>query len=173
MAKDRFTPNNLIAEKERNKLPQNILTLLQDIGEKSVLFHLYLKIKDTDWAVYQNLGDKGCDIILQRESPGKNTKINKIRIEVKTRQKFYSTSKKKNPDRSTKFLLSKNEYDQCDFLVGFWYDKNAYFIVPKEILRPAGSKFMFFVSQSKDGQYNAKCKKYWNRWDLIECKLLN
>lgn len=157
---------------KKEKLPQNILTILQDIGENSVLFHLYLLTKGTDWTVYKNLGDKGCDLILQRETPSRKDN-NKIRIEVKTRQKYYTTSKKKNADRQAQFFLSKNEYDSCDFLVAFWFDKNAYFIVPKTELKPAGTKnrYRFIVRQNKDGQFSGTPGTYQDKWKLIKEKI--
>lgn len=45
----------------KEKLPQNIQHLLMEIGERMVLFRLFLLVKDTEWNVYQNLGEIGCD----------------------------------------------------------------------------------------------------------------
>ena len=88
--KNNMAPNN---ETEKvTKLPQNIQHLLMEIGEKSVLFKLFLLTKDTEWEVYQNLTEQGCDIVINNMADGNN----RIKIEVKTRQRLHSTSNKKH-----------------------------------------------------------------------------
>lgn len=94
------------------KLPQNVQNLIKEIGEKLVLFRLFLLVKNTNWEVYQNYSEPGCDLILL------NSLMNrKIKIEVKTRQRLYTTSKKKA--KRVQFTLTANEYDNCDFLIGY------------------------------------------------------
>ena len=39
------------------QLPQNLKDLLKDIGENSVLFHLYTRIHHTKWKAFKNLQD--------------------------------------------------------------------------------------------------------------------
>ena len=158
----------------KERLPQNMTVVLQEIGENSVLFYLYLLTLDNEWTIFKNLKDKGCDLILQKFNDVKD-KQNKLRIEVKTRQKLYSTSKKKNFERETQFNLSESEYDSCDFLVGYWFDKNAFFIVPKQELKPVGKtdrKYRFTAKQNKNDEFPESIIKYLNNWDLIKEKLI-
>jgi len=53
-------------EDSNEKLPQNIQRLLMEIGERMVLFRLFLLVKDTEWDVYQNLSESGCDLLLYK-----------------------------------------------------------------------------------------------------------
>lgn len=102
------------------KLPQNIQHLLMEIGERMVLFRLYILAKDTEWDVYQNLGEKGCDLLIVN-----GTTNNKIKIEVKTRQRLYTTSKKgKN---RVQFTVTENEFNSCDFIAAYWVEENYFF----------------------------------------------
>jgi hypothetical protein len=116
------------------KLPQRMNDVLKTIGENAVLFRLFVLLyENPEWNVYQNLADKGCDIVLIN-----SINNNKIKIEVKTRQKLYTTST--NLKRGPQFTLSENEYNSCDFLVGYWFERNQYYIVPKENLYKAKNK---------------------------------
>lgn len=99
----------------KERLPQSMSVILQEIGENSVLFHLFLMTIDNDWTIFKNLSDKGFDLILQKFKSN-DIQNDKIRIEVKTRQKLHSTSSdKKNFDKQAQFNLSEAEYLSCDF----------------------------------------------------------
>lgn len=75
-------------DENKEKLPQNIQHLLMEIGERMVLFRLFLLVKDTDWNVYQNLVETGCDLLLLNSLTNQ-----KLKIEVKTRQRLYLLQK--------------------------------------------------------------------------------
>lgn len=158
----------------KERLPQNMSVILQEIGENSVLFHLFLMTTENDWTIFKNLSDKGCDIILAKfdsiDSPE-----NKLRIEVKTRQKLHSTSSdKKNFDRQAQFNLTEAEYTSCDFLVAFWFDLNAYFILPKNDLKKVGKtsvKYRFTAKRLKDDSFNDASQAYLNNWQEIKQRL--
>lgn len=143
-----------------DKIPQRMQDVLKLIGENAVLFYLFvLTSKYPDWNVYQNLTDKGCDLVLIN-----NINNKKIKIEVKTRQRLYSTSK--DNKGTSHFTLTENEYKHCDFLVGYWFELNQYYIVPKDALNE---------TKNKDGKVykyvaykNAKEDKYLNNWAIIE-----
>lgn len=156
---------NIMAQEENEKLPQNAQHLLMEIGEKSVLFRLFLLVRDKNWEVYQNLGYSGCDIILVD-----STTNNRVKIEVKTRQRLYTTSKRfKN---RVQYTITENEYDNCDFVIAFWFEENHYFIVPKEDLDVTSSNgkilYKFIISKDGQGTLNARGQAYLDRWDLIE-----
>ena len=93
----------------RKKLPQNIQALIGEIGEKQVLLRLYLLVHENSWDVFHNLGEAGFDVLLQNSTTGE-----KIRVEVKTRQKLYTTGK--NIHR-VHFFLTDGEYQACDYLI--------------------------------------------------------
>lgn len=46
------------------KLPQNIQSLIGEIGEKQVLLRQSLLTLDTDWQVFRDLGEAGYDVLL-------------------------------------------------------------------------------------------------------------
>lgn len=149
------------------RLPQNIQHLLMEIGEKSALFRLFLLTKDTEWDVFQNLGESGCDLIILNIQTGE-----RIKIEVKTRQRLYTTSKEMK--RTVHFTLTENEYNNCDFLIAYWMERNYYFIVPQEALKPSKSNekviFKFIVRANKTGLLDPNGEKYLNRWESTTTK---
>ena len=157
----------------KERLPQNMSVILQEIGENSVLFHLFLMTIDTEWTIFKNLSDKGCDLILQKFS-NVHSQENKLRIEVKTRQKLHSVSTNKNFDKEAQFNLSEAEYLSCDFLVAYWFDLNSYFIVPKNDLKKVGKlsfKYRFTAKRKKDGRFNDASFLYLDNWNSIKQKL--
>lgn len=159
----------------KKKLPQNILTLLQDIGENLTLFNLYLLTKDTSWTVYKNLGDKGCDIILQHNNNTLPNNKGKIKIEVKTRQRRYTTSKRERSKSIIHLSLSPNEYKHCDFVIGYWQDRNTFFIVPKNKLKPGGKTkkiYRIIIGQNKDGSFSKNAQHFHENWDLIKDRMM-
>ncbi len=134
-----------------------------DIGEKAVLFRLYLLLMDKPWNVFYNLYEPGCDIILMHE---KSNKV--LKIEVKTRQRLYTTGKNKN----FKFQLTENEYQNINFLIAYWFEKNLYFIVPKEELKRTTSHgtplYYIPIYEKADGTINEAINIFNDRWDLIK-----
>ena len=86
----------------RRKLPQNIQELIGDIGEKQALLRLFLLVQDTPWEVFRNVGEAGYDILLLNPQTDE-----RVRIEVKTRQRMYTTGK---PNRPIHFRLTDGEY---------------------------------------------------------------
>ena len=50
--------------------------VLKDIGENSVLFHLFvISSQYPSWNVFQNLTDKGCDLVLINSDNNNKVKI--------------------------------------------------------------------------------------------------
>jgi hypothetical protein len=116
-----------ILESTKIKLPQNIQALIGEIGEKQVLLRLSLLVHQTEWRVFQNLGDAGYDLLLLKSHSG-----DQICIEVKTRQSLYTTGKKRN---MLQYFLTDGEYQACDFLIAYDLEHNVFYIVPKRDLK--------------------------------------
>lgn len=144
-----------------DKLPQNLKDLLKDIGENSVLFHIYTQIYDTQWQAFKNLVHSGCDLVLL------NMETNQVvKIEVKTRQLLYTTAVSRNTVNQRQFTVTKNEYDNMDLLICYWFEHNAYFIIPKADLKPGRSSTKLVIRKdSKDGF--GKNSSYLNRWENL------
>lgn len=150
----------------KEKLPQNIQNLLMEIGEKSVLFKLFLLTKENpDWEVYHNLNDTGYDLILLKKQTSK-----RVRIEVKTRQRLYTTSDEKKK-RIVHYTITKNEYENSDFIIAYWFEKNYYFIVPISGLSETSSNgvpvYKFIVREKVDGDIDENSKQYLDKWGLL------
>jgi hypothetical protein len=124
--------------KTKKTLPQNLRELLKDIGENAVLFYIFTHIHSTKWKAFKNLEEAGCDIILMNLSTH-----NTIKIEVKTRQGMYSTSKY---ERLKAFEVTELEKKSMDFLICYWLDHHTFFIVPKAKLR---NKNIIRINKSK------------------------
>lgn len=157
-----------MSEQNKEKLPQNMQNLLMEIGEKSVLFKLFILVKDTKWEVYYNLGEVGCDLVLIESESNR-----KVKIEVKTRQKIYSTAQNKN---TSQFTVTELEYKSSNYIVCYWFEENAFFIVPSQELlyTTSNSKpvYKFTVRKRADGSFDEKSKKYLNNWSIIK-EILN
>ena len=157
---------------KKERLPQNMVDVLKDIGENAVLFQLFVLTHGTDWTIFKNLSDRGCDIIMQNFKLGDDDK-GKISIEVKARQKLYSSiSHKKDFDKRAQFNLTQSEYNNCDFLIAYWFDHNSFFIVPKEDLKKVGSKtvkYRFEARRNTEG-FSSSTAKYQN-WELIKARI--
>ena len=147
----------------RRRLPQNIQALIGDIGEKQVLLRLFLLVQDTPWEVFRNVGEAGYDILLL--NPQTNERV---RIEVKTRQRMYTTGK---PDRPVHFRLTDGEYQACDSLVAYFLDRNAFYIVPKSDLKEAHSGnrtyWRFILTTNKQGKPHPRFAQYQDAWQNI------
>lgn len=142
------------------KLPQNVHALIGEIGEKQVLLRLFLLVRDTPWNVFHNLGEAGFDLLLMHSKTGE-----KIRIEVKTRQKLYTTGK--HPNR-VHFMLTDKEYQSSDFLIGYLLDTNDFYIVPKMDLKRAQTdgkvRWRIIVTLTKTGEPHPRFQKNRNAW---------
>jgi hypothetical protein len=144
------------------KLPQNLVALVGDIGEKQVLLRLGMLCHQTlGWSVFHNLGEAGFDVLLL------NLQTNaRIQIEVKTRQKMYTTGKNKQVIR---FGLTAGEHKACDFLIAYFLDQNEFYIVPKQDLKPVGGGKMwrFVLTVTKQGRAHPRFNRYLNAWNTL------
>jgi hypothetical protein len=157
---------------ETEKISQNIQTLIGDIGEKMSLFNLYKLInKNKDLEIYKNYSESGYDIGIINHKSRK-----KVRIEVKTRQRLMTTTKKNK--NSCQFTLTEIEKNSSDFLVAYWLDyTNDFFIVPidsSDIKKTKSDEkylFKFVVSRLKDVRenniYSQHAMKYLNNWEIL------
>jgi hypothetical protein len=149
----------------RKKLPQNIHALIGEIGEKQVLLRLCLKAQTNAWQVFHNLGEAGYDVLLL--NPDKSMQI---RIEVKTRQRLYTT-RKKHQNRPPSFYLTDIEYQSCDFLVAYYLDRNEFYIVPKEHLERGTNaskvnwRFRPDINSKRPPQHDSEI--YLNAWHRL------
>jgi len=144
------------------KIPHNIGALTRDIGEQQVLLRLALFAHaNKKWQVYRNVNQKGYDILLVKKGSRK-----RIAIEVKTRQHIFTTSKNQKVIR---FYVTPGEYKACDFLVGYFLDRDSFYIVPKKYLKPSlrGQRYRYFVTLDKQGNPNKRNLEYFNNWSLI------
>lgn len=93
-----------------------------------------------------------------------------IKIEVKTRQRLYTTSKEKQKG-ITHFTVTQNEYENCDFIIAYWYEKNYYFVIPKEDLRKTSSNgksvYKFIVREKSNGEIDDNSLNYLDKWEQI------
>ncbi|MBI5766143.1 DUF3883 domain-containing protein [Candidatus Falkowbacteria bacterium] len=146
------------------KTPQNISDTLKEIGELSCVFYLYYHFNNKGWSVYRNYDEKGYDILLFNEKTGKKRKI-----EVKTRQKLISSLSNRN--KNTHFTLTEVEKNEADFLIGFWFEYNMFFIVPTSELMETKSNdkklYKFIVSLNKNNDLNESSKEYLGSWESI------
>ena len=158
----------MVEIKKNIKLSQNIQTLIGDIGEKQVLLRLAIYCHGTNWNVFNNLGESGYDLLLQN-----NVTSDRVRIEVKTRQKLFTTGKKKT---RYQFMLTDIEYKSCDFLIAYVIDSNDFYIVPKKELKPTSSngnpKWRFTLGNINE-ESKSKNVKYRNVWDVLFAKIDN
>jgi len=145
---------------ELPKLPQNIQALIGEIGEKQVMLRLYLRAHRKGWEVFHNLGEAGYDILLTKRSTGE-----RIRVEVKTRQYMYTTTKR--PSRVL-FFLTDREYQASDFLVACSLDHNGFYVVPVKDLKKAHSGnrtlWRFLLTMSKYGEAHPRFAQYRDAW---------
>jgi hypothetical protein len=153
--------DNIPTNKE--KMSQNIQALIGEIGEKQVQLRFAILAHQTNWQVFHNLGEAGYDILLLNAETGE-----RIRIEVKTRQRFYTTGKTR---RRAHYFLTDGEYKACDFLVAYFMDNNGFYIVPKSDLKSTqvnGSiRWRFSLPISQQGTNPERDYRYLNAWDQL------
>lgn len=147
------------------KIPQNLKDALKEIGELSSLFYLYYHFNKKGWSVYRNFDEAGYDILLFHERSGE-----KIRLEVKTRQRIISSSKNKN--NITHFTLTEKEKLTADFLIGMLFENNMFFIVPTNELKKTKSNnktlYKFIIRINNKGVLDSNSAKYLNNWVIIK-----
>jgi hypothetical protein len=152
--------NNIQA---RVKLPQNIQALVGEIGEKQVLLRLSILVHQTDWSVFHNLGEVGYDLLVMNSKTGE-----RIRLEVKTRQKLYTTGKGKH---QVQFFLTDGEHQACDFLIAYYLDRNRFYIVPKNELRLVRVvdkvRWRFTLSVDEEGIPHKGKDKFFDAWGSL------
>lgn len=155
----------------KKKATQNISNLIGEIGEQMVLFKLYeLTFNHENLEVFKNYSDSGYDIGIR------NNVINKkVKIEVKTRQHLITTTAEKSKN-VCHFTLTENEYKSADFLIGFWLEFNAFFIVPIKNLKKNknNGKFVYkhIVTKYKKPKddtnlYSKDSLEFYNKWETI------
>ena len=143
-------------------LPQNIQALIGEIGEKQVLLRLAILAHQKEgWDVFYNLGQSGYDVLLMNSRTRE-----RICIEVKTRQKIYSTAKRVG---TVQFYLTALERNSSDFLVAYFMDHNDFYIVPTRDLKSVsgGKRWRFTIGLKKDGVPSPTLDKYRNNWGSI------
>lgn len=151
------------------ELSQNLKAVLQEVGEGAVLIHLAILLRQVPgWTIYKNFAEAGCDIVIQ-QSRARRTAAESVFIEVKTRQGLLTQRRNRN---TMHFTVTKNERDACDFVAAYWFERNAFFIVPRNRLTQtrAGSKVLYkFVAHWSDkrGKFTEGSEGFRERWDLI------
>lgn len=145
------------------KVPQPVQEMLGELGEKSVMAYLALKAcENKKYEVFKNINEPGYDILLINKETGKKTKI-----EVKTRQRIYTTSEHNH----FSFDITELEYMSCDVVICYWWEKNTYFIVPKENLTKTSSNekpcYKFWIKPGADGKLKAEITPYINNWAFL------
>jgi hypothetical protein len=141
------------------KLPQNLVALIGDIGEKQVLLRLGMLCHQTPgWSVFHNLGEAGFDLLLLNMDTNE-----RIQIEVKARQKIYTTGKN---SQAIRFGLTAGEHRACHFLIAYFLDQNEFYIVPKQVLKPVsgGRSWRFVLTVTKQGRAHPRFARYLNAW---------
>lgn len=153
---------------KKEKLPQNLVSLIGKIGEELTLFKLYVYLKsqnNRDWSIYKNYEEKSCDLILSNKKNG-----TQIKLEVKTRQGLYSTETSLKTKNIRGFEMTESEYYECDYLISYWMDYDAFFIIPKsDIPNPKKGRTTFRVTRTKNNNFG-KNEKYYNNWNNIKLK---
>jgi len=112
--------------------------------------------------VFHNLGEAGYDLLLHPDTG------ERIRIEVKTRQRMYTTSRRRG---TVQFFLTDGEYRACDFLVACPLDHNGFYVVPKRALKEGHSgqktRWRFVLTINKDGRPHPRFEKYRDAWHTL------
>jgi hypothetical protein len=147
-----------------SELTQNLKTTLQEIGELSALLRICLLIKDVQlakWKIFRNYSDEGCDLVLMGPQ-------SQIKLEVKSRQTVLVS---RNPNQ-VQFTITKKERDSAAFVIAYWFNRNAFFIVPTQELKATSSngkvlyKFRAVFSVRND-DFFGECKQYYEDWGRI------
>lgn len=155
-----------------SELSQNYKALLQEVGEGAVVISLAVRMESkTGWTLFKNFTEHGCDLVLQRRDS--NHEVNQVKLEVKTRQNVLTKRKHRG---ALHFTVTPNERDSSDFVVAYWFDRHAFFIVPTSELKPVNVgdgityKFIAYWSEPQK-RFTDESEKWRERWDLILDKL--
>jgi hypothetical protein len=150
------------------ELSQNFKTLLQEVGEGAVVISLAVRMQEKPgWTLFKNFAEHGCDLVLQRRDS--NHETNQVRIEVKTRQNLLTKRVNKG---AVHFTVTPKERESSHFLVAYWFDRHAFFVVPSAELKPINVndglvyKFIAYWSEPQ-GCFTDGSSQWLNRWDLI------
>lgn len=151
-----------------SELSQNYKALLQEVGEGAVVISLAVRIESKPgWTLFKNFTEHGCDLVLQRRDS--NHETNQVKLEVKTRQNILT---KRANRGALHFTVTQKERENSDFMVAYWFDRHAFFIVPCSELKPIKSnddvvyKFIAYWSE-KQNCFTEESEKWRDRWDLI------
>ncbi len=152
-----------------DKLLQNIHSLIGEIGQKQVLLRFFLLVQNTDWQVYQNLGEPGNTMMLFNPQTAAH-----LRIVIKTRQRMYITGR---PRRWVRFFLTESEFKSCDYLVAYFMDYNGFYVVPKTDLEEvqAGElvRWRFTLTMNNQGEPHPRCAQYKDAWQSLHPDFAN
>lgn len=155
-----------------SELSQNYKALLQEVGEGAVVISLAVRMASKPgWTLFKNFTEHGCDIVLQRRDS--NHEVNQVKIEVKTRQNLLT---KRVNRGALHFTVTPKERESSDYIVAYWFDRHAFFILPKDELKPVkvndGIVYKFVAYWSdKQGRFTDDSEKWLEQWDLILDKL--
>ena len=116
----------------------------------------------TDWSVFRNYLDDGCDLLLLGRGRKKKN-------EVKTRQ---SVLVSKNSGVQVQFTVTRKERECADFILAYCLDRGAFFVVPASELTPTSSngKPLFKIVarfSSYDDDYTSVSRPYHEDWERI------
>lgn len=150
------------------ELSQNYKALLQEVGEGAVVISLAVRMSSKPgWTLFKNFAEHGCDLVLQRRDS--NHETNQVRIEVKTRQNILTKRVHKG---ALHFTVTPKERESSHFVVAYWFDRHAFFIVPCDELKPVKVnddvtyKFIAYWSE-KQRRFTDDSERWRERWDLI------
>lgn len=146
--------------------------VLSQIGESYVIIKLFqLFFGNENISIYKNLKEEGYDILLINEKTNK-----KVKIEVKTRQKTVTAQSNINP-RSAYFTLTEGEYKNADVLIGYWLERNEFYIVPVKDLteRKSSGKLIYRLELkiAKNNKPEKKYEEYLDNWDYLKKILIS
>ena len=74
------------------------------------------------------------------------------------------------------FTVTANERNSADFVIAYWFDKHAFFVLPSTALKPIksnGEDVYKFIAYWSDLQkcFTDDSRQWLERWDLIIDKL--
>lgn len=147
------------------KVSQAMQELLAQIGENAVLLTLAGKARGTPWKVFKNVDDRGFDLLLRHPN------CRAVRVEVKTRQRVWTTAGKHNL-RTAHFTVTSLEQKSAKAVVCYWWERGWMFVVPSRKLKraPAGSKrlYKFVVHAPKSGKLpGGEVGRWLERWSVL------
>jgi hypothetical protein len=154
------------------QLSQNLKALLQEVGEGAALINLAVRMTDKPgWTLFKNYTATGCDLVVQRLDS--NHEVSQLKIEVKTRQNVVTDRTNRN---AVHFTVTANERNSADFVIAYWFDKHAFFVLPSTALKPIksnGEDVYKFIAYWSDLQkcFTDDSRQWLERWDLIIDKL--